>query len=337
MAIDRIDWHWDSVTDDVSEDEHWERAGAHIGYYIEWAYKKGFAPNDFETNDVNEYQKVINSEVSGIQFLIENCDTKFWDVDLSEEGQKFTTFAYDTYVNNLEAILGHKPYTEKYNQKDLQSVCNYLDKVYEEYITNKLNEQIEKEIQNNPNKSKSKEIIIKNKIRISDILLLSALLIISIAGFSAFFDSSEEPNIGVLLVGILFGLIFILILPYCTFKRPYSKVNANGIYYNKLQGFQLYGKEIFIPWNKIDAIIYSNKVLSVKNKEVQENELNAESLAKLDMFKGATEADYDDNAEWLENGEYIVTKNGSDCFPEIHGIDGRLNVECIKKIWIENS
>ena len=34
MKIDRIDWHWDDAIDAVSDDEHWERAGAHIGYYI---------------------------------------------------------------------------------------------------------------------------------------------------------------------------------------------------------------------------------------------------------------------------------------------------------------
>lgn len=145
MTIDRIDWHWDCVSDDIPEDEHWEKAGAHIGYYIEWAYKKGFAPSNSENNDVAEYQKVINSEVSGIQFLIDNCDTKFWDVDLNEEGLKFTSFVYEKYLNNLEMILGHKPYTEKYNQRDLQNVFKYLDKVYADYLTNPPSEPIKEE------------------------------------------------------------------------------------------------------------------------------------------------------------------------------------------------
>lgn len=147
MTIDRIDWHEEFITDDISENERWERAGAHIGYYLEWAYKKGFAPSNPETHDVAEYQKVANSEVNGIQFLIENCDTKFWDVDLNEEGQKFTFLAYNTYLRNLEMILGHKPYTEKYNQQDLQNVSKYLDKVYADYLTNPSSEWIKKEKQ----------------------------------------------------------------------------------------------------------------------------------------------------------------------------------------------
>ncbi len=147
MAIDRIDWHWDSVTDDISEDEHWERAGAHIGYFIEWAYKKGLAPDNSETNDVEEYQKVINSEKNGIQFLIENCDTKYWEEDLNEQGQKFASFAYDMYLSNLEMILGHKPYTENYNKQDFQKVSEYLDKVYADYLTNPTPEPIKEENQ----------------------------------------------------------------------------------------------------------------------------------------------------------------------------------------------
>jgi len=136
MAIDKIDWHRDAITDEISDDENWEKAGAHIGYFIEWAYKKGFAPSNPETNDVDECEKVINSEINGVQFLIENCDSKFWEEDLNEQGQKFAEFAYDVYLQNFETIVGHKPYTTMYNQQDLKNVSKYLDKVYLGYLEN---------------------------------------------------------------------------------------------------------------------------------------------------------------------------------------------------------
>lgn len=60
MAIDRIDWHRDSVADDIPEDERWELAGAHIGYFIEWAYKNGFAPSDSDIHDVGECNEKIS-------------------------------------------------------------------------------------------------------------------------------------------------------------------------------------------------------------------------------------------------------------------------------------
>jgi hypothetical protein len=136
MAIDRIDWHLESINEEIPEEELLERAGAHIGYYIEWAYKKGLYPKDAEKYAVEECQKVVNSEVNGVQYLIENCDTKFWDVDLDEQGLKFTQFAYVTYLENYETIVGHKYYAKKYNQEDFESVSKYLDKVYEEYLNN---------------------------------------------------------------------------------------------------------------------------------------------------------------------------------------------------------
>ena len=136
MTFDRIDWHLDSVSDEIPEDERLELAGAHIGYFIEWAYKNGFAPNNPETHDADEYKKVMNSEMNGIQFLIENCDTKFWDSDLNEEGQKFTSFAYNIYLDNFEGVVGHEPYSHKYNQQDLQCVSKYLDTVYSDYLVN---------------------------------------------------------------------------------------------------------------------------------------------------------------------------------------------------------
>ena len=65
--------------------------------------------------------------------------------DLNEQGQKFTSFAYDTYLNNLEKILGHKPYVEKYNQKDSQKVAEYLNKLYSDYFDNPPLEPVNKE------------------------------------------------------------------------------------------------------------------------------------------------------------------------------------------------
>jgi len=132
MAIDKIGWHLEAIPDDIPEDKRWEKAGAHIGYFIEWAYKKGFVPTDPEIHAVDEYQKVINSEINGLQFLIENCDTKFWEEDLNEQGQKFAFFAYDAYLDYVGTTLGY----DFYCQQNLQNVSQYLDEMYSNYLTN---------------------------------------------------------------------------------------------------------------------------------------------------------------------------------------------------------
>lgn len=184
------------------------------------------------------------------------------------------------------------------------------------------------------------EIIIKDKIDIIGIIICVVFFVISIASFIGYFDSNEVKNVKLLFVGTLLGIIFILLIPYLTFKRPYLKINSMGIIIRRPQGFT-YGKEIFIAWNSIDAILMIDKVLTInKNKkEIQEKELNAESISNLDKFKGLTQEDYEDEAEWLENGIYISSKELKDVNPEIYPISTIIDnndIEIIKKIWINN-
>ena len=184
----------------------------------------------------------------------------------------------------------------------------------------------------------NKEIIIRDKIHIVNIILLIALFIMSIIGFVVFFNANENKVIGMIIWEILFAGSFILLLPYLTFKRPYLKLKSNGIYYKRPHGFELYGKEKLIAWNRIDAIIDSDSVFIIQEKEIQKSELNAESISKLDKFNEISTEDFEAEAEWLENGIYIVTKKEKDYEPEIYEIGSFLsnpqsNIETIKKMW----
>jgi hypothetical protein len=170
MAIDKIDWHWDSVTDATTDYEHWERAGAHIGYYLEWAFRRGFANTEIH-GSTDEVENIFDSGVNGVQFLIDYCDTKFWDDDLNEEGQRFTSYAYDKYVENFEKITGHKMYTKNYNQQDLQAVSKYLDEIYENYLNNPQQIQAKNESHNAIN-----EKIFSSKL--NQIVLITFVLVI---------------------------------------------------------------------------------------------------------------------------------------------------------------
>ena len=208
MAIDRIDWHWDSITDAVSDDEHWERAGAHIGYYIEWAFRKGFENPEIHGSS-DEIEEIFDSGVNGVHFLIDYCDTKFWDDDLNEEGQRFTSFAYDKYVNDFEKIVGHKPYTNRYNQEDLEAVSKYLDELYEEYLKNA--PQVQTLVQKNNvntttvnvekkdeiNKSSTNKAIKNNDKAKLVIMIISVIAIITfllIVVFGAILSSSDHDK-----------------------------------------------------------------------------------------------------------------------------------------------
>ena len=172
-----------------------------------------------------------------------------------------------------------------------------------------------------------KEVIIKRKITIGDILILGVLFVISFASFYGVLNEGLDTNVGVLIVGIIFGLSFLIIFPYLTFKRDYMKLNAMGIYFRRAQGFT-YGKETFIAWNKIDTIYIPNKILTIneKTKTIQED-------------------NYEDNeadSEWYENSTYISTKEENNINPEMYEIGSFLNndyekhIETIKKMWINS-
>ena len=142
MAIDRIDWHWEEVTDAKDENEHWNRAGAHIGYYVEWAFKKGFANPDVYGDDPLE-------GVNGLQLLLDS-DAKLGESDFNEEGQKFSTYAYSLYMDNYESIVGHGLYDTMYNNEDLNKISDYLDNLYVKFKENPIAvENKFKELNNN--------------------------------------------------------------------------------------------------------------------------------------------------------------------------------------------
>lgn len=132
MAIDKIEWH---LNEKFPKNVPEENAGTHIGFYLEWIMKNDLGPNNEETHDLEEYKKVKTGEVNGRDFLINNCDSKFWDVDLGEEGLKFTKYIYDLYLSELENIFGESPFLVDYNEKSYFKVASYLDEKYKSWIS----------------------------------------------------------------------------------------------------------------------------------------------------------------------------------------------------------
>ncbi len=120
MAIDRMDWHYESVEDLNLPAEN---AGTHIGMFLTWIIENNLL-GEFHTKDETslEYiKKVKNKKISGREFLIDMCDEKFWDEDLSEIGYKFVK----DYYEDDDSIFSNK-------------YANYLDdyaKIFENYET----------------------------------------------------------------------------------------------------------------------------------------------------------------------------------------------------------
>ena len=134
---------------------------------------------------------------------------------------------------------------------------------------------------------------------VGDVIVFLMLVIFSVAGFVG-------RNV---ILGYLAGVPAVLLFPYLTLKRPFFKADIYGILYRKPTGFG-YGKAESIKWEQIEAIIADNQIFSIDENlgSISENKLNAQALSGLSAFAGYTEEEYEDQAEWIENGFFIVIK-----------------------------
>ena len=134
---------------------------------------------------------------------------------------------------------------------------------------------------------------------VGDVIVFLMLVIFSVAGFVG-------RNA---ILGYLAGVLAVLLFPYLTLKRPFFKADIYGILYRKPTGFG-YGKAESIKWEQIEAIIAGNQIFSIDENlgSISENKLNAQALSRLSAFAGYTEEEYEDQAEWIENGFFIVIK-----------------------------
>ena len=96
FAIDIIDDYYDKalevycdlkeVTPDMLTDEELQEvylyAGNHIGFFVAWVIKHDFI--GVEHRDNEGINKVKEETMTGTEYLIEYCDTKFWSEDVLE-------------------------------------------------------------------------------------------------------------------------------------------------------------------------------------------------------------------------------------------------------------
>ena len=134
---------------------------------------------------------------------------------------------------------------------------------------------------------------------VGDVIVFLMLVIFSVAGFAG-------RNV---ILGYLAGVPAVLLFPYLTFKRPFFKADIYGILYRRPTGFG-YGKAESIKWEQVEAIIAGDWIFSIDENlgSISKNKLNAQALSGLSAFAGYTEEEYEDQAEWIENGFFIVIK-----------------------------
>ncbi|MCR5742245.1 MAG: hypothetical protein K6F92_00750 [Lachnospiraceae bacterium] len=167
---------------------------------------------------------------------------------------------------------------------------------------------------------------------VGDVIVCLMLVIFSVAGFTG----------GNVILGNMAGVSAVLLFPYLTLKRPFFKADVYGILYRKPTSFG-YGKAEFIKWEQVEAIIAGNQIFSIDEKlgSILENKLNAETLSGLDAFDKVAEEEYEDQAEWIENGFFIVIKPTEEEKAELLDLgsffrqnDFLKKLEMLKALWL---
>lgn len=108
MAYDKYDWHSGG---DFPEELTDLCGGTHAGMFIAWAIHRDLIGDCHQKRSVEWLQKVKNREATGRDFFFAVCDGRFWEDDLSEEGNAFAQFYYTgnegcgEYMNDYEEVL----------------------------------------------------------------------------------------------------------------------------------------------------------------------------------------------------------------------------------------
>ena len=93
MAYDRADWHYGA--ENYPKDLPPENGGTHIGMFLAWALISGLEGELHREDSAASLAKVRARQMTGCQFLFKECDEKFTDEDLSDEGNSFAGDYYN--------------------------------------------------------------------------------------------------------------------------------------------------------------------------------------------------------------------------------------------------
>lgn len=92
MAYDRIDWHSGG---DYPEGLPEENGGIPIGMFLAWAFERGMAGEFHREDSAVALKRLKRREMTGLDYLIEECDGKLWEEDLNEQGNAFAVDYYE--------------------------------------------------------------------------------------------------------------------------------------------------------------------------------------------------------------------------------------------------
>ncbi|MEM1354654.1 MAG: hypothetical protein AAGC44_12475 [Planctomycetota bacterium] len=118
MKYDDASWHSGG---DFPDDLPPEAGGTHIAMFLAWSLLNTLSGELHMEELANEFNQLITRQVTPSQYFFRNCDGKLTDEDLSDEGNAFARFYFDSdkgkYLTDYTNLLARNTKTV-YNVKD---------------------------------------------------------------------------------------------------------------------------------------------------------------------------------------------------------------------------
>lgn len=103
--IDRADWHF--LGKGFPENIPQECGGTHIGMYLAWIINNDLIGEHHIGESFEAIAKVKDRKITGRDFLINKCDSKFFEEDVSEKGMAFTEYYYGVGSESHQYLLDY--------------------------------------------------------------------------------------------------------------------------------------------------------------------------------------------------------------------------------------
>ncbi len=104
VKYDDASWHYGG---DFPKDLPPAAGATHIGMFLSWAILRDLASDMHREESTESLEKVRNRQMTGAEFLRQECDEKFTDLDLSDVGNAFAQHYYekDFFNDYCNAVL----------------------------------------------------------------------------------------------------------------------------------------------------------------------------------------------------------------------------------------
>lgn len=111
MKYDDASWHYEG---DFPSDLPTSAGATHIGMFLARAVSNGFAGPILTEDSPETLKRLRQRQITPAQLLILACDGKFTDEDLSDEGNEFARYYFNSdgkwgaYLTAYETALGQR-------------------------------------------------------------------------------------------------------------------------------------------------------------------------------------------------------------------------------------